>query len=446
MAGLVPHADAHWARFYSCNVSLKRDVVPRRRRLRPRLRLLLRGPRLRVAARRAGLRLRYEPDARVAAPAPLRLARDRSRRFDGIAVGERLMAAKHPGSSRSSGLVPRRRSEPRRPGRVGRTSSTTCRRSRAARDTPAGEANTLVLPAARRPASWTGARAAEDLADLRAYLGDDFDEAKLHGHVTLGRSRGTRPRRTRQTFYRTSDAYLYDLTVFAMSGTKAPYLRGAGRRSSRRGARLLDYGCGIGTDGLRLLRRGLRGRVRRLRQPEHRVPALAARRRRASTRRSTTSTRRRARRLRPRLRLRRDRARRGPVRVPGRARGPRRRSCSSTCSSPTRRAPTCTGRCRSTRCSTTPRTAASCTTRCTTAGRTSSPTARPAPTPSTGSGRECSDGPGRPPEPVGATGRCGRRQSPAASSSAGRRSGGPKYSTIRAGHSRRPGSRAVPAG
>ena len=57
------------------------------------------------------------------------------------------------------------------------------------------------------------------------------------------------------SFYRTSQGYLYDLTAFAMSGTKAPYLAEL-RRLVAPGGRLLDYGCGIGADGLRLLDAG----------------------------------------------------------------------------------------------------------------------------------------------------------------------------------------------
>jgi SAM-dependent methyltransferase len=40
-----------------------------------------------------------------------------------------------------------------------------------------------------------------------------------------------------------------------MSGTKEPYLADL-RRLIAPGARLLDYGCGIGADGLRMLERG----------------------------------------------------------------------------------------------------------------------------------------------------------------------------------------------
>jgi SAM-dependent methyltransferase len=51
--------------------------------------------------------------------------------------------------------------------------------------------------------------------------------------------------------------YLYDLTVFAMTGTKAPYIADL-LASVRPGASLLDYGCGIGADGLRLAEAGYR--------------------------------------------------------------------------------------------------------------------------------------------------------------------------------------------
>jgi SAM-dependent methyltransferase len=60
-----------------------------------------------------------------------------------------------------------------------------------------------------------------------------------------------------RSFYRTSEIYLYDLTAFAMSGTKDPYRR-AIHRLAQPGTRLLDYGCGIGADGLRLLESGYR--------------------------------------------------------------------------------------------------------------------------------------------------------------------------------------------
>ncbi len=59
------------------------------------------------------------------------------------------------------------------------------------------------------------------------------------------------------TFYRTSTGYLYNLTAFAMTGAKLPYLRELTRRV-RSGARVLDYGCGVGSDGLMLMEGGYR--------------------------------------------------------------------------------------------------------------------------------------------------------------------------------------------
>jgi SAM-dependent methyltransferase len=58
-----------------------------------------------------------------------------------------------------------------------------------------------------------------------------------------------------RSFYRSSQAYLYDLTAFAMSNTKLPYLERL-MAAVPPPARLLDYGCGIGSDGLLLLEAG----------------------------------------------------------------------------------------------------------------------------------------------------------------------------------------------
>jgi SAM-dependent methyltransferase len=93
-----------------------------------------------------------------------------------------------------------------------------------------------------------------ELADLRAYLGSDYDHDRLtqwrrqvdEEHERIG---------DEQELYRTSEAYLYNLTAFAMSQTKAPYIAEL-TRAVAPGARLLDYGCGIGSDGLALLEAG----------------------------------------------------------------------------------------------------------------------------------------------------------------------------------------------
>jgi SAM-dependent methyltransferase len=95
---------------------------------------------------------------------------------------------------------------------------------------------------------------ARELAELREYLGANYDPSLLQGSA-----RAVQEERERlgseDELYRVSQAYLYDLTVFAMSETKRPYLDVL-RRNVSSGANVLDYGCGIGSDGLRLLEQG----------------------------------------------------------------------------------------------------------------------------------------------------------------------------------------------
>jgi SAM-dependent methyltransferase len=97
---------------------------------------------------------------------------------------------------------------------------------------------------------------AREQAELRAYLGEAFElrrlqqyEAQLDDEFAATADE--------PSFYRTSHGYLYNLTAFAMTGTKLPYLREL-QRLVEPGARLLDYGCGIGSDGLLLLEAGYR--------------------------------------------------------------------------------------------------------------------------------------------------------------------------------------------
>lgn len=97
---------------------------------------------------------------------------------------------------------------------------------------------------------------AREEGELRAYLAADYDHALLQRYqATLADEfEGCGDE---AAFYRTSKGYLYNLTAFAMTGTKVPYLE-ALTRLVPAGARLLDYGCGIGSDGLALLEAGYR--------------------------------------------------------------------------------------------------------------------------------------------------------------------------------------------
>jgi SAM-dependent methyltransferase len=93
-----------------------------------------------------------------------------------------------------------------------------------------------------------------ELAELKEYLGDGYDHARLQRYEEAVDEElaqvGDEP-----TLYRTSQMYLYNLTAFAMSRTKEPYLADLTDLVPA-GARILDYGCGIGSDGLLLLEAG----------------------------------------------------------------------------------------------------------------------------------------------------------------------------------------------
>jgi SAM-dependent methyltransferase len=93
-----------------------------------------------------------------------------------------------------------------------------------------------------------------ELAELREYLGDEFEPRHLEDRKGLMATEleqiGDEHR-----LYRTSRGYLYDLTGFAMSGHKHPYLDRL-TDAVPPPAKLLDYGCGIGSDGLALLELG----------------------------------------------------------------------------------------------------------------------------------------------------------------------------------------------
>jgi SAM-dependent methyltransferase len=93
-------------------------------------------------------------------------------------------------------------------------------------------------------------------AELREYLGEGFELERLWRYQEQLDAEFAATG-DEDTFYRTSTGYLYNLTAFAMTGTKLPYIRELMRRVPA-GARLLDYGCGIGSDGLLLLEAGYR--------------------------------------------------------------------------------------------------------------------------------------------------------------------------------------------
>jgi SAM-dependent methyltransferase len=97
---------------------------------------------------------------------------------------------------------------------------------------------------------------AREEAELRDYLGDRFELDRLYRYQDQLDAEFAATD-DEQRFYRTSEGYLYNLTAFAMTGTKLPYLK-ALLAHVPSGARILDYGCGLGSDGLLLLDAGFR--------------------------------------------------------------------------------------------------------------------------------------------------------------------------------------------
>src|SRR4051794_22782792 len=97
---------------------------------------------------------------------------------------------------------------------------------------------------------------AREEAELAEYLGSRYELARLQRYQEV-LDKEAQAVGDEQELYRTSQADLYNLTAFAMTGTKLPYLDLLTKRAPA-GARVLDYGCGIGSDGLMLLEAGYR--------------------------------------------------------------------------------------------------------------------------------------------------------------------------------------------
>lgn len=248
--GNITTEEAGFGRFYSCNVSIKRDFFLSAGGFDEDFVAYYEDTDCGWRLHQKGLRLLYQPAA-VAEHLQTMTWEGLVRRFQLVARGERLMTTKHAWFEpyfarrvRSAGLRPRQsRLWPLVAERVPRRFKRMRRVAERRADTwYYQQIGPYFLDA------WQGAR---DLEELQEYLQDRYDVERLRGHVhalqqelaSIG---------DEDEFYRSSEAYLYDLTVFATSGTKVPYLSDL-RRLVTRGARLLDWGCGIGSDGLRLL-------------------------------------------------------------------------------------------------------------------------------------------------------------------------------------------------
>ncbi|MDX1510438.1 MAG: glycosyltransferase [Nitriliruptorales bacterium] len=254
LAGLAG-SDVGFGRFYSCNVSLKRSLYERVGGFDEDFVMYYEDLDMGWRLAEEGLELVYEPAALVHHLHDYDLAGIR-RRFEGIALGERIMAHKHPWFE--PWFRARVEAALAKPsvGWAGRVATHIVDRAPAI-----GGLGTRLERAANRwyleevgPAYLEQWERAEAVTELMDYLGEDFEgRGLISGAEDVDREAAAAP--DELTFYRTSRAYLYDLTVFELSPTKDPYLD-ALRSLIGPGARILDYGCGIGSDGLRLLAEG----------------------------------------------------------------------------------------------------------------------------------------------------------------------------------------------
>lgn len=244
---------AGFGRFVSSNVSLKRTFFLAAGGFDERFTYYCEDLECAYRLDEHGMVLLYEPEA---------LARHLhhydlgtvSRRFEGIATGERELAKLRP--EFEPFFLARARSAMARPAAsrlwplvVDAIPKRLTRLRRRAEDRANAWYYQQIAP--RFLNEWHAQR---DHEELQTYLGSDYDESLLRGHAAaVDREEDESP--DEETFYRTSRMYLYDLTAFAMAGTKGPYLVDL-QRIVEPGTRLLDWGCGIGTDGLRLIDAG----------------------------------------------------------------------------------------------------------------------------------------------------------------------------------------------
>jgi GT2 family glycosyltransferase len=253
-AGIVGE-DAGWGRFYSSNVSLKREFFLDVGGFDEDFEYDYEDLDFAYRAHDKGMMLWYQPGALGQHLHHYDLERLK-RRYASHAVGERLMWRKHPWfepffAARVEGAASRPPVSPVWPVVAGRVPARFVRLDSRSREQASVWFNQQVADSFR--SGWEGQ---EDLDELRAYLGPEFDLRRLWSHreavdeemESIG---------DEASFYRQSRAYLYDLTAFSMWDTKLPYRRLI-ERLLPRGSSLLDYGCGIGSDGLRLMAKGYR--------------------------------------------------------------------------------------------------------------------------------------------------------------------------------------------
>lgn len=107
---------------------------------------------------------------------------------------------------------------------------------------------------------WDAAENTSDLLELREYLGSSFLEYFDSSWANALEWYRLNPQTPAQisTFYRENRNYMYNLTIWHASGDRYDLQREFIAMREKYGVRsVIDYGCGIGTDTLCMLKQGL---------------------------------------------------------------------------------------------------------------------------------------------------------------------------------------------
>lgn len=106
---------------------------------------------------------------------------------------------------------------------------------------------------------WNRAKKSADYAELQAYFGNEFVEYFDSSWALAEEwtSRDPSNKAEIERFYQEVPHYVYNLAIWEASGQRPPYVAQGLRYLEKYSVRyILDFGCGIGTDGLKLLKYG----------------------------------------------------------------------------------------------------------------------------------------------------------------------------------------------
>jgi SAM-dependent methyltransferase len=107
---------------------------------------------------------------------------------------------------------------------------------------------------------WDASIGSQGLSELQQYLGDKFDVYFDSSWTIASEWLRAHPKTNEEiaSFYKTNTSYLYNLIVWFESGDRHKFNRSIDRLINRFKVRsVVDYGCGVGNDGLLMMQKGL---------------------------------------------------------------------------------------------------------------------------------------------------------------------------------------------